>query len=154
MNLNRVFLIGNLTRDPELKNIPSGTAVVAFGLATNRTWKDQSGQKKEDTQFHNIVAFGKQAEVMSQYLKKGSTVFIEGRLQTRNWDATDGTKKNRTEVVVEAFQFGPKRTGQAFTGGEGEQHAPVASQPAGKKSEELETIEYPTDDINPEEIPF
>jgi len=153
MNLNRVFLIGNLTRDPELKNLPSGTAVASFGLATNRTWKDPSGQKKEDTQFHNIVAFGKQAEVMTQYLKKGSTVFIEGRLQTRNWDAADGTKKNRTEVVVEAFQFGPKRTG-SFTGGEGEQATPASQPVAGKKVEELETIEYPTDEVNPEEIPF
>lgn len=152
MNLNRVFLIGNLTRDPELKNLPSGTAVASFGLATNRTWKDQSGQKKDDTQFHNIVAFGRQAEVMNQYLKKGSTVFIEGRLQTRNWEAADGSKRNRTEVVVEGFQFGPKRTGQAFEGGES--GAPAAGASAGKKEDELETIEYPTDEINPEEIPF
>lgn len=151
MNLNRVFLIGNLTRDPELKNLPSGSAVTSFGIATNRTWKDQSGQKKDDTQFHNIVAFGKQAEVMSQYLKKGSTVFVEGRLQTRNWEAADGSKRNRTEVVVEAFQFGPKRVGQQFGGGEGEQ---TASGAAGKKEDELETIEYPADEINPEEIPF
>lgn len=151
MNLNRVFIIGNLTRDPELKNLPSGAAVASFGVATNRTWKDQSGQKKDDTQFHNIVAFGRQAEVISQYLRKGSSVFIEGRLQTRNWDAADGTKKNRTEIVVEGFQFGPKRMGQPFNGGEGE--APVTPT-AGKKEEELETIEYPTDEINPEEIPF
>jgi single-strand DNA-binding protein len=152
MNLNRVLIIGNLTRDPELKNLPSGTAVASFGVATNRTWKDQSGQKKDDTQFHNVVAFGRQAEVMAQYLKKGSTVFVEGRLQTRNWEAADGSKKNRTEIVVEGFQFGPKRVGQ-FSGGE----APAApGQPSapGKKEEELETIEYPTDDINPEEIPF
>ena len=153
MNLNRVLLIGNLTRDPELKNLPSGTAIASFGLATNRTWKDPSGQKKEDTQFHNIVSFGKQAEVMAQYLKKGSTVLIEGRLQHRNWDGADGTKKNRTEVVVETFQFGPKRTGQAFAGGESEASAP-ANSVSGKKVEELETIEYPTDEVNPEEIPF
>ena len=100
MNLNKVFIIGNLTRDPELNNLPSGTAVASFGVATNRVWKDQKGEKKEDVQFHNIVSFGRQAEVVSQYLKKGSMIFVEGRLQTQSWEGQDGVKKSRTEIVA------------------------------------------------------
>ncbi len=143
MNLNKVFIIGNLTRDPELKTLPSGTPVASFGVATNRVWKDTSGQKKEEVQFHNIVVFGRQAEVASQYLKKGSSVFIEGRIQTRSWEAADGTKRNKTEIVGERIQLGPRKYGQATqeTGSK-------------KKEEELETIEYPEEDINPESIPF
>ncbi len=144
MNLNKVFIIGNLTRDPEFKTLPSGTAVASFGVATNRVWKDQSGQKKEEVQFHNIVFFGRQAEVASQYLKKGSSVFVEGRLNTRSWEAADGTKRNRTEIVGERMQFGPRRAGV-----QAEQ-----KEPNKKTGEELETIEYPDEEINPEEIPF
>ena len=100
MNLNKVFLIGNLTRDPELRNLPSGAAVVSFGLATNRVWKDKQGEKQEDAQFHNIVVFGRQAEIVNQYLTKGSLVLIEGRIQTRSWDGKDGSKQYRTEIVA------------------------------------------------------
>lgn len=148
MNLNKIFIIGNLTRDPELKTLPSGTAVASFGVATNRVWKDQSGQKKEEVQFHNIVVFGRQAEIVSQYLAKGSSALIEGRIQTRTWDAADGSKRNRTEIVAERVQFGPRK-GTSPLAGEGERSA---SQPASK--EELETIQYPEEEINPEEIPF
>ncbi len=108
MNLNKVFIIGNLTRDPELRVIPSGTPVVNLGVATNRVWKNQSGEKQTDVQFHSVVVFGKQAETVNQYLSKGSMVMIEGRLQTRTWDAQDGTKRSRTEIVAERVQFGPK----------------------------------------------
>lgn len=147
MNLNKVFIIGNLTRDPELRTLPSGGSVTSFGVATNRVWKNQQGEKQEDTQFHNIVVFGKQADTVAQYLKKGSSVLVEGRLQTRNWEAQDGAKRNKTEIVAERVQFGPRRTG-ASGGGTG-----PAEEPA-KKTEELETIQYPEEDINPEEIPF
>lgn len=151
MNLNKVFIIGNLTRDPELKTLPSGTAVASFGVATNRTWKDQSGQKKEDVQFHNIVVFGKQAETVSQYLTKGSSALIEGRIQTRNWDAQDGSKRSKTEIVAERVQFGPRRgAGDGGSGAAGKSVLPRA----GAKEEELATIEYPEEEINPEEIPF
>ena len=112
MNLNKVFIIGNLTRDPELRALPSGTPVTSFGVATNRVWKDQQGQKQEDVQFHNIVVFGRQAEIVKQYLTKGKSVLIEGRIQTRNWDAPDGTKKSKTEIVAERVQFGPRGTSQ------------------------------------------
>ncbi len=144
MNLNKVFIIGNLTRDPELRAMPSGAAVASFGVATNRVWKDKAGQKKEDVQFHNIVAFGRQAEIVKQYLAKGSPIFIEGRIQNRTWDAQDGTKKNRTEIIAERLQLGPRR--QGFKEG-----APYAEQ---AKTESIETIEYPEGESNPDDIPF
>ncbi len=151
MNLNKVFIIGNLTRDPELKNLPSGMSVASFGVATNRVWKNQQGQKQEDTQFHNIVVFGKQADITAQYLKKGGLVMIEGRLQTRNWEAQDGSKRNRTEIVSERLQFGPRR-GESVGGGGAQ--APIGDFEQKKPKEELATIEYPDEEINPEEIPF
>jgi len=144
MNLNKVFIIGNLTRDPELRSLPSGSSVVSFGVATNRVWKNQQGERQEDTQFHNIVVFGKQADTVAQYLKKGSSVLVEGHLQTRSWEAQDGTKRSRTEIVAERIQFGPKRNATADTDS-------AMAQP---KTEEIETIQYPEEDINPEEIPF
>lgn len=151
MNLNKVFLMGNLTRDPELKTLPSGSSVASFGIATNRVWKNQQGERQEEVQFHNIVVFGKQAETASQYLKKGASAFIEGRLQTRNWDAQDGTKKSKTEIVAERVQFGPRKQG-GFAGQEAS--APTAGKANVKQEEQLETIEYPEEDIKPEEIPF
>jgi len=107
MNLNKVFLFGNLTRDPELRQTPNGTAVCTFGVATNRSFNNAAGQRQEQVEFHNIVAWGRHAEVIAQYMKKGRSVFIEGRLQTRTWDDQQGTKHTRTEIVIEAFQFGP-----------------------------------------------
>ena len=101
MDLNRATIIGRLTRDPELRTTPQGQNVTTVGIATNRTWKDQQGMKQEQVEFHNIVAWGKLAEIMSQYLKKGRQVFIEGRLQSREWQAQDGSKRNRTEIVAE-----------------------------------------------------
>ena len=93
MNINKVFLYGNLTRDPELKALPSGSQVAEFAVATNRVYKDKNGAKQEEVDFHNIVAFGRQAEVIGQYLKKGRPIFIEGRIRTRRWDAKDGSGK-------------------------------------------------------------
>ena len=108
MNLNKVTLIGNITKDIELKSLPSGIKVASFGLATNRTWKDKDGNKQEQAEFHSIIAFGKQAETISQYCGKGDQLYIEGRIQTRSWDKEDGTKAYRTEIVLENFQFGNK----------------------------------------------
>ena len=155
MYLNKVFILGNLTRDPEKRSLPSGAAVASFALATTRIYKDKNGAKQEDSQFHNVVAFGPQAETIAQYMKKGSSILVEGRLQTRSWDAPDGTKKYRTEIIVDAFQFGPKRDGA--TGGyqapaEGAS-APKTGQPA-QSAPELETIQYPTEEINVDDIPF
>lgn len=142
MYLNRAILIGNLTRDPELRSLPSGAKVASFSLATNRVWKDQSGARQEATDFHNIVVFGRQAETVAQYLKKGQTASVEGRIQTRSWDAQDGTKKYRTEIVADRVQFGPKSGGASAA-------APQADAPAQAE----EAIEYP-DDVNPDDIPF
>lgn len=109
MYLNRVMLVGNLTRDPELKALPTGSKVANFSLATNRIYKDATGAKKEEVEFHNVVVFGKQAENSALYLKKGQSCMIEGRIQTRSWDDTNGGgKKYRTEIVAETVQFGQK----------------------------------------------
>ena len=118
MYLNKALLYGNLTRDPEVKALPSGQQVATFGLATNRTFKNKEGQQQEQTEFHNIVAFGRTAEVMGQYLKKGRPVFVEGRIQTRSWEA-DGRKNYRTEVVVDNFQFGAQAAGAGAGGAAG-----------------------------------
>ena len=149
MYLNKAFLYGNLTRDPEVRALPSGQQVATFGLATNRTYKDRNGQKQEATEFHNIVAFGKPAEIIAQYIKKGRPLFVEGRIQTRSWDDKETGKKNyRTEIVVDNFQFGDGGRGGG-AGGEYGSGAPSASAP--KESEE---IQYPDEEINPEDIPF
>ncbi len=144
MYINKAFIYGNLTRDPELRSLPSGIQVASFSVATNRVWKNKEGEKQESTEFHNVVVFGRQAETTSQYLKKGSSVFVEGRLQTRSWEA-DGTKKYRTEIVADRVQFGPR--GGAPSG------APAAAK-GGEQPAAPEAIEYPADDINPDDIPF
>ena len=150
MYLNKVFLYGNLTRDPEAKGLPSGGQVVSFGIATNRTFKDKAGAKQEQTEFHNIVAFGRTAEVMAQYLKKGRPVFVEGRIQTRSWDDKESGKKNyRTEIIVENFQFGAQ--GAA---GAGSSSGPSRSDEGEQSSPKGEEIQYPDEEINPEDIPF
>lgn len=149
MYLNKSFLYGNLTRDPEVRSLPSGGQVTTFGLATNRTYKDKNGQKQEATEFHNIVAFGKPAELIAQYMKKGRPLFVEGRIQTRAWDDKETGKKNyRTEIVVENFQFGDGGRGGAGGGDYG------AAAPAAPSAKEGEEIQYPDEEINPEDIPF
>lgn len=100
-SLNRATLIGNLTRDPELKQIPSGQSVCSFSIATDRQWTGADGQKQKASDFHNIVAWGKLAEICSQYLTKGKKIYIEGRIQTRDWDGQDGVKRYRTEIIAE-----------------------------------------------------
>ena len=151
MYLNKVMLYGNLTKDPELKALPSGIKVASFGLATNRTYKDKNGVKQEKSDFHNIVAFGKPAELLAQYMKKGRPVFIEGRIETRSWDDQAGVKKYRTEIIVENFQFGPQAGGTAGAGSFSEAPSKASTD---SKAEAVDTIEYPSEDINPEDIPF
>ena len=149
MYLNKAFLIGNLTRDPELKALPSGINVCSFSVATNRVWKDKNGEKQEAADFHNIVVFGRQAETVAQYMKKGSQVMVEGRMQTRSWDdQATGTKKYRTEVIADRVQFGTNSSNRTEASS-----APKANASEDDK-EELETIEYPDEKINVEDIPF
>lgn len=148
MYINKVFLFGNLTRDPELRSLPSGGQVASFGLATNRVFKKADGSKQESTEFHNIVVFGRQADTTAQYLKKGSSVFVEGRIQTRSWESPEKGKQYRTEIVAERVQFGPRAGGQG--GGAAQRSDAEAPQRAPKE----DTIEYPEEDINPDDIPF
>lgn len=101
MNLNKAMIIGNLTRDPEMRNTPSGAGVASFSIATSLVWTDQSGQQQKKTEFHNIIAWRKLAEICAQYLRKGSKVYVEGRLQTTEWTGQDGVKRYRTEIVAE-----------------------------------------------------
>ncbi|MCK4520888.1 single-stranded DNA-binding protein [Candidatus Parcubacteria bacterium] len=109
MNLNKVFLVGNLTSDPELRNTPTGQSVCNFRIATNRIWNDKAtGQQQQKTEYHSIVAWRRLAEIASQFLKKGSLVLIEGRLETRSWEDPAGNKRYRTEIIAERMQLGPK----------------------------------------------
>ncbi len=148
MYLNKAFIIGNLTRDPEIRAIPSGIKVCSFSVATNRVWKDKNGQKQESADYHNIVVFGRQAETVAQYMKKGSQVMIEGRMQTRSWDdAATNTKKYRTEIIADRVQFGNSSNGRPFTSSDN-------TKQDSSKEEELDTIEYPDEQINVEDIPF
>jgi single-strand DNA-binding protein len=152
MYLNKAIVYGNLTRDPELRSLPSGIQVASFSVATNRVWKDKNGARQESADYHNIVVFGKQAETASQYLRKGSPVLVEGRMQTRSWDA-DGGKKYRTEIVADRVQFGPR------AGGGGGNFSPKNEGVSmggsmGSKNKEVDAIEYPEEEINPEDIPF
>lgn len=150
MYLNKAFVYGNLTRDPELRSLPSGVQVTSFSVATNRVWKDKDGAKQEAVEYHNIVVFGRQAETSAQYLKKGSSVLIEGRLQTRSWES-DGVKKYRTEIVADRVQFGPRSGGA--TGG-GASSADKGTQSQSNSDVKGDAIEYPEEDINPDDIPF
>lgn len=140
MQLNKVFLAGNLTREPDLRYTPAGLAVASFGLAVNRKWKDKNGEQKDDVCFVVINAFGRTAEVMGEYLKKGSPVFVEGRLQFSRWEK-DGQKQSALRVVADSFQF--------LSSGKGAQKK-SASGSAGDDTASGEGV----DDINGEEITF
>ena len=108
MNLNKVFILGNVTREPEVRSMPNGNQVTSFGIATNRFYTSGSGEKKSEAEFHNIVCFGKLADISSRYLNKGSLVLIEGRIKTRNWVNTAGVKQYRTEIIADSLQLGPR----------------------------------------------
>ena len=131
--LNKVMLIGNMTRDPELRYLQSGTALCDFGIAVNRSFKTQGGDQKEEVLFVDVTAFGKQAETISEYLQKGRSIFIEGRLKLDQWTGQDGQKRSRMNVVLERFQFMDSRPGGGGQGG-GERRAPQGRpQAAGQK---------------------
>lgn len=149
MNLNKVFLIGRLTIDPEIRTIPSGDKVTSFGVATNRTWTDKSGNRKEATEFHNVVLWGRQAEIVSQFLKKGSVIFVEGRLQTRSWQGKDGVSRRTTEIIGERVQLGPRAGGQGPS-----EETPEAAPEAVEKPEEMPVIDLDEEGIKPEDLPF
>lgn len=150
-SLNRVFLIGNLTRDPELRYVPSGTAVTTFDIAVNRSYTAQSGEKKEDTSFLRIVVWARLAEVCAEYLTKGSPVFVEGRLRSRSWETQEGQKRNTVEVIAQSVQFlrmAQKRPDEPLSGANRQNAAP--------KQEEMKSIDLDNGPSqgNSEEIPF
>jgi single-strand DNA-binding protein len=146
MNLNKAILIGRLTRDPEMRSLPSGQPVTSFGLATNRVFVDKSGQKQEQTDFHNIVLFGRLAEIASQYLKKGSLAMIEGRIRTRSWQDQSGNQRSRTEIIAERMQLGPRAAGRVVP--------PAEPKKTTAPQEEIPVIEENEGEIDISKIPF
>jgi single-strand DNA-binding protein len=150
MNLNKAMIIGNMTRDPELRNTPSGQPVVVFSVATNLVWTDKNGQQQKKTEFHNVTAWRKLAEICAKYLKKGSKVYIEGRLQTTDWTGQDGVKRYRTEIVAENMIMLDSKGGGNFGGPSEPRNDGGASEPV------IEIPEEPLDDeeIRVENIPF
>ncbi len=148
MYLNKALVIGNLTRDPEMKSLPSGIQVTSFSVATNRVWKDKNGVKQESADYHNIVVFGRQAETVAQFLRKGSSVLVEGRMQTRSWDSPDGKKNYRTEIVADRVQFGPRSQGSSTPASAPKAEEDKSSVPP------METIDYPEESISLDDIPF
>jgi len=145
MNLNKIIIVGNAVDAPEMRTTQSGQQVATLRMATNRMWKDAKGTRQKATEFHSVVLWGRLAEIASQYLKKGSLVLIEGRLQTRSWEDSSGQKKYRTEIVAEAMQLGPRQTGP---GEEGQQE-----QKEDGTKEEIPVIEE-SEDIDVKDIPF
>lgn len=142
MNLNKAFILGNVTREPELRSLPSGQQVANFGIATNRFFTDSSGEKKQSAEFHNIVCFGKLADTSSRYLHKGSLVLIEGRIQTRNWVNSSGAKQYKTEIIAETLQLGPRGAGQsAGQYGSSNYSKPAANPEPDAKQEDIPIIE-------------
>lgn len=162
-SLNKVQLIGNLTRDPELRYTPAGTAVCSFSIATNRNWTTDTGEKKEEVEFHRIVAWNKLAELCSQFLTKGRKVFVEGRLSTRQWNAQDGTQKQTTEIIInDMILLDNKRSSTEEQASEEQVEEPSSAKPSegeGKKEKTREKKEEvsqaPADEeIAPDDIPF
>lgn len=150
-SLNRVQLIGNLTRDPELRYTPNGTAVCSFGIATNRNWTTDAGEKKDEAEFHNIVAWNKLAELCSQFMVKGSKVYVEGRLATRSWQAQDGTQRSRTEIVIsDMILLDGKRPAAV----EGEAEEKTEETEKKSEEEEKEESDAPDEEVAPDDIPF
>jgi len=158
MNLNKVFVLGRVTHNPDARSTPSGQPVTTLGIATNRTWTDKSGQKQESTEFHTVVAWGKLAELAGAYLAKGALVLVEGRLETRSWNDKDGHPRQKTEIIAEGLQFGPKpeRSKPApATPAPAEYHEPGVQldgdeNDTGREMKEL----FGEEEIRPEDIPF
>lgn len=148
MNLNKVFIAGRLTADPELRTTPGGAHVISFSVATNRVWTDKNGSRKEETEFHNVVAWGRQAEIVNQFLKKGGLILVEGRLQTRSWEGKDGQTRRTTEIVAERIQLGPRAGGGAAPS------SPRAEGVDEAKKEDMPVIDLDSENINPEDLPF
>ncbi len=162
MNVNKVILVGRLTRDPEVRNTPSGQTVSTISIATNRFWKDKNGQRQDKTEFHNIVLWGRLAEIAGQYLSKGQEAFIEGRLETRKYTAKDGTERRITEVIAENMQLGARAQGNNNNNSFTPRPAAAPAQNSNNAPQEQEVAEeIPTinldeeqDEVRIEDVPF
>lgn len=150
MDLNRAMIIGNITRDPEVRTTPNGHNVSSFGVATNRYWTDASGQKQSQVEYHNTVLWGKLADIAGQYLHKGDKVYIDGRLQTRDWTAQDGGKRTRTEIVAENLIMLGSRGGAAAANSS----APAAPSAPSDNSQSNNSDEVIEEEVRVEDIPF
>jgi single-strand DNA-binding protein len=154
MDFNKAIIVGRVTANPELRTTPGGQAVTTIGVATNRVWTDKNGAKQEEVEFHNVVLWGRQAEIASQFLVKGATVLIEGRLRTRSWTDKQGAQHRTTEIMAERMQLGPRPMG-----GGGQAGGSFGSKSAGsgeiKKEEEIPTINLEEEEMKPlDDIPF
>ncbi len=152
MNLNKVFIMGRLTADPQLRSTKGGSAVAVFSLATNRVWNDKNNQKQEEVEYHNIVVWGRQAEIVSKFLLKGQIAFVEGRMATRSYEDKTGVKKYVTEIVAERVQFGPKAQGSTFAKAP-EDRAGSSAHASTPAIEEIPTINI-DEEIKAEDLPF
>jgi single-strand DNA-binding protein len=153
-DFNQAIVMGNLTRDPELRSTPSGQSVASFAVATNRSWQDAAGEKRDDVQYHEIVAWGKLGELASNYLKKGRKVLVVGRLQTRTWEGNDGAKRQKTEIIANDINFVDKMSdsnGVDYSA-DNQQLASAEPKPAAKKEVVIEDMGE--GDINLDDIPF
>jgi single-strand DNA-binding protein len=168
MDLNKVILVGRVTADPQLRTTPGGQSVTTIGVATNRTWTDKSGAKQEEPEFHNVVVWGRSAEVAGQYLTKGATVLIEGRIQTRSWTDKQGQQRKTTEIMCERLQLGPRAQnsggggqgggnwngGNRSAGGGTSSASQGGNNDAAPSLDEIPVINLEDDEIKPEDIPF
>jgi len=159
MNLNKALIAGRLTADPVLKTTPQGQSVATFSIATNSTWTDKSGARKEEVEYHNIVVWGRQAETSAQFLTKGSVALVEGRLKTRSWQNQQGQTVKTTEIIADRVQFGQRAGGgggMAPRGGNVDQpaHDDFGSGPSSLEEEALPQIDIDEEDIKPEDLPF
>lgn len=155
MDLNKVIIVGRVTADPQVRTTPGGQSVLTLGVATNRTWTDKNGAKQDETEFHNVVLWGRQAEIAGQYLTKGATVLIEGRLRTRSWTDKQGAQRRTTEIMSERMQLGPRPGG----GGGGSRGGAKADAKSEEKEivtpeSELPSINLEEEEIKTEDIPF
>ena len=160
MNLNKAIIVGNVTKDPEVRTTPAGDKVANFSVATNLVWKDRStGEKQQKTEFHNVVAWRRLAEIAEQYLNKGGLVMIEGRIETRSWEDQSGVKKYMTEIIAENMQLGPRRDGGGGSSNSGQEREASNNNDSDSKDNDIPTIDAnsPTnsdDEIDIKDIPF
>ncbi len=168
MDFNKAILVGRVTADPQLRTTPGGQSVVTLGVATNRTWTDKAGARQEETEFHNVVVWGRQAEIAGQYLTKGATVLIEGRIQTRSWTDKQGQARKSTEIMCERLQLGPRAGGGGggssksggFRGGSANGASGAATGGGPSKADDapslddIPVINLEDEEIKPEDIPF